>query len=55
MTTTARDQLIEIYRDWFNNYASTATYAEHNGLTPEQGAALIKLAREVARSEHPEA
>ena len=57
MTTTARDTLIEIYRDWFNKYAyvTTATYAKHNGLTPEQGAALINLAREVARSEHPEA
>lgn len=55
MQQTARDTLTEIYRDWFNNYASTEKFAEHNGLTPEQGAALLTLAREVARTEHPDA
>ena len=55
MQQTARDTLTEIYRDWFNNYASTEKFAEHNGLTPEQGAALLTLAREVARTEHHDA
>ena len=55
MQQIARDTLVGIYLDWFNNYASTETFAEHNGLTPEQGAALLALAREVARTEHPDA
>ena len=52
---TARDQLLEIYRDWFNNYVYIERYACDNDLTTEQANALINLAREVARSEHPEA
>lgn len=55
MQPLARDTLISIYLDWFNNYLSVETFAEHNGLTTEQAQALINLARDVARSEHPEA
>lgn len=50
----AREKLTEVYLDYFNNYLTTEKYAEDNGLTPEQGLALINLAREVARSPHPE-
>jgi len=53
--STMRDVLLAAYLDYFNNYLSTSLWAEHNGLTEEQGAALIDIARKVARSEHPDA
>lgn len=51
---TVREQLSAIYHDYFNNYCSVALYAEHNGLTEQQGLALINLAREVVTTRHPE-
>ena len=51
----ARDILSFIYLDWMNNYLTTERYAECNGLTDTQACTLINLARDVARSEHPEA
>jgi hypothetical protein len=50
-----RDTLINVYLDFVNNYLTVAKYAEHQGLTEAQGEALIKLAREVFNSSHPEA
>ena len=55
MQQAARDTLISIYMDWFNDYLTVETFAEHNGLTSEQAQVLIDLARDVAHSEHPEA
>lgn len=55
MTIQYRELLISIYLDWYNNYASVETFAEHNGLTKEQGEALINLARQVYNSDHPDA
>ena len=52
---TARDYLTALYLDWFNNYASLATFAEHNGITEAQAAEIIKTAREIATTQHPEA
>ena len=55
MTIQYRELLISIYLDWYNNYALVETFAEHNGLTKEQGEALINLARQVYNSDHPDA
>ena len=51
----ARNNLIDIYLDWRNNYLTYDVFAEHNGLTVEQGTALIELARAVFNSQHPDA
>lgn len=37
------NKLQEIYLDWFNNYVSRETFAEHYGLTIEEATALIDL------------
>lgn len=50
----AREILKEIYRDYFNNYATIMTYADQHGLTEAQAGILIALARDVETSEHPE-
>lgn len=50
-----RTTLITAYHDYVNNYLTIELYAEHNGLTTEQGYALISLAREVYNSNHPDA
>lgn len=50
-----REILINAYLDYWNNYITVEKYAEHNGLTVEQGKKLIDLAREVYNSEHPDA
>ena len=50
-----RDILITAYLDFKNNYLSIEKYAEHNGLSYEQGKALITLARDVFNSKNPEA
>lgn len=52
---TARVMLQILYLDWVNNFISVSRFAEHHGLTGDQGAALIKLAKSVAESNHPEA
>ena len=51
---TARETLIQIYRDWFNNYISLEVFAEHNGLTVQQAEQLVSLGRQVIESPHPE-
>jgi hypothetical protein len=55
MDSIMREILISAYLDYVNNYLTVEKYAEHNGLTTEQGTILINLAREVYNSKHPEA
>lgn len=50
----ARETLIKIYLDWFNNYVSIETFAEHNGLYIGQAKDLLRLAKNVYHSEHPD-
>lgn len=50
-----RNQLIDIYLDYWNNYLTCERYAECNGLHVNEAQALIDLAREVYNSNHPEA
>lgn len=50
-----REKLIEEYEDWRNNYLSPALFAEHRGLTEEEGELLIELGRLIASHDHPEA
>jgi hypothetical protein len=49
-----RETLKGLYVEWRNNYLTVAKFAEHNGLTTEQGEKLIDLARDVYNSKHPE-
>lgn len=49
-----RDILIAAYLDFLNNYLTVEKYAEHNGLTAEQGKMFIDLARDIFNSDHPE-
>lgn len=50
-----RQILIIAYLDYMNNYLTVEKYAEHNGLTAEQGNIFIILARNVYYSDHPDA
>jgi hypothetical protein len=50
-----RDTLILAYLDYLNNYLTPEKYSEHNGLTVEQGHALLALAKTVFNTPHPEA
>jgi hypothetical protein len=50
-----REILIKAYLDYINNYLSVDTWAEHNGLSVEQGTVFIGLARDVYNSQHPDA
>jgi hypothetical protein len=50
-----RDKLIEVYLDYLNNYLTAEKYSEHNGLTVEQGRALLSLAKTVFNTPHPDA
>lgn len=54
-TQNARDYLSALYLDWRNNYLSVEVFAEHNGLTTEQAAALLAVARSVHDTQHPDA
>lgn len=51
----ARDYLIDLYLDRFNNYLTTELFAEHNGLTDSEALDLLVLARKVYNHKHPEA
>lgn len=50
-----RDQLAEVYYDWFNNYLTIEHYAEVNGLTEKEAIILIELAESCTNNPHPEA
>ena len=49
-----REQLTDIYYDWFNNYLTIEHYAERNGLTEKEAIMLIELAESCAMNKHPE-
>ena len=50
-----RQYLINEYLDFWNNYLSPSLFAEHRGITEEQGKALISLGRELFNSKHIDA
>lgn len=50
-----REILTVTYLDYLNNYLTVARYAEDNGLTQAQADTLLRLARNVVESTHPEA
>jgi hypothetical protein len=52
---TMREVLIMVYIKYRDDYLSPELWAEHNGLTAEQGKAIIDIAREVALYSHPDA
>lgn len=51
---SARNQLINIWHDFFQDYLTVEKYADHHHITPEQARVLIELARAVNASPHPE-
>ena len=51
----SREQLIDDYLDFVNNYLSVSPFAEHRGLTEGQARLLLDLAKMVFNSPHPEA
>jgi hypothetical protein len=48
----SRTYLIEQYLDFKNNYLSPSLFAEHRGMTLEQGQALIDLGRNLFNSKN---
>jgi hypothetical protein len=50
-----RQTLIAAFLDYTNNYLTIGVYAEHNGLTVDQAILLLRLARSVFESKHPDA
>jgi hypothetical protein len=50
-----REKLIECYIAFINDYLTPEKFAEHNGLTDEEGRELINLCRKIASHPHPEA
>ena len=51
----SREQLIDDYLDFVNNYLTVSLFAEHRGLTEGQARILLDLAKMVFNSPHPEA
>lgn len=51
---TGRKALNNLYLEFVNNYVTIEKFAEHNGLTTDQGQRLIDLAREIHNTPHPE-
>lgn len=51
---SARDILVALYRDYFNNYLTPETYGKDHGLTKAEAEALLTLARTVEGHPHPE-
>lgn len=52
---STRDYLINEYLDFKNNYLSPSLFAEHRGMTEEQGKSLIDLGRALFNSKHIDA
>lgn len=50
-----RNQLVEMYLDYLNNFLTVERFAEYHGLSMVHGLTLVNLAREVFQSNHPEA
>lgn len=42
-----KQQLIDIYLDWLNNFLTVEKFAAYYDLTVEQATKLIELAREI--------
>lgn len=51
----SREQLIDDYLDFVNNYLTVSLFAEHRRLTEGQARLLLDLAKMVFNSRHPEA
>lgn len=49
-----RERLACVYMDWKNNFLTITGFAEHYGLTDEEAADLINLARRCFENPHPE-
>ena len=49
-----REKLAREYLEWRNNYLSPALFAEHRGLTEEEGETLIELGRKAWEETHPD-
>lgn len=49
-----RNVLIDYWLDYRNNYLTIDKFAEHNGLTVQQAADLIRQAKVIFNSPHPE-
>jgi hypothetical protein len=47
-----RQYLIDQYLDYKNNYLSPSVFAEHRGMTEEQGLTLINLGRALFNSKN---
>ena len=50
----AREMLNLAYLDYFNNYLTVETYADHHGLSTEHARAFLELAKLVLETPHPE-
>ena len=50
----SREQLIDDYLDFVNNYLSVSLFAEHRGLTEGQAKILLDIPKMVFNSPHPE-
>ena len=50
-----RPVMIDYYLDWRNNYLTVDKFAEHNGLALDQAIDLIRAAKVIFNSPHPEA
>ena len=50
-----REQLIDDYLDFVNNYISVSLFAEHRGLTEHQARLLLDVAKLVFNNQHPDA
>lgn len=50
-----RQNLIDVYLDFVNNFLTVDFFAEYHGLTYDQAFNLLEVARSVLESNHPEA
>jgi len=50
-----RQNLIDVYLDFVNNFLTVDFFAEYYGLTYDQAFKLLAVARSVLESNHPEA
>jgi hypothetical protein len=49
-----RQELINVYLDWKNNFLTIAGFAEYYGLHDTEAYELINLARKCFENNHPE-
>jgi len=50
-----REEFLNEYLDWLNNYLSIDKFAEHRGLTVEEAETYLKLCKSCFDNKHPEA